>query len=185
VSAEPQPVAVEQLWRDLHDRVEAFVRRRVPTEADADDVVQDVFLRLHAGLGAARLQHAEAFVYRVARNTIADFHRRRRPEPDAGDEAAAPQPEDDDVRELLSGCMRPFVARLPDPYREALVLAELEGVPQVEAARRLGLSPSGMRSRVQRGREKLRALFDACCRFEIDGRGGVMDCQPRKCDPGC
>ncbi len=179
MSAEPHVVAVEQLWRDLRDRVVAFVRRRVPTEADADDVVQDVFLRLHVGLGEARLVHPEAFVYRVARNAVVDFHRRRRPALAPEPEVVAPEEEDHELRELSSGCMRPFVAQLPEPYREALVLTELEGVSQVEAARRLGVSPSGMRSRVQRGREKLRALFDACCRFDLDVRGGVMACEPR------
>ena len=75
--------------------------------------------------------------------------------------------------------MAPFVARLPSPYREALTLTEIEGLTQRAAADLLGVSLSGMKSRVQRGREKLRELLEACCRIGLDARGRVIGCEPR------
>lgn len=68
---------------------------------------------------------------------------------------------------------------LPPPYREALTLTELEGVTQREAARMLGVSVSGMKSRVQRGRERLRELFEECCEIALDARSRVVGCAPR------
>jgi RNA polymerase sigma-70 factor (ECF subfamily) len=59
-----------------------------------------------------------------------------------------------------------------------MTLIEIEGVSQVDAARRLGLSVSGMKSRVQRGRAKLRALLEARCRIAVDARGRVVGCDP-------
>ena len=76
------------------------------------------------------------------------------------------------------------VDRLPEPYREALRLTDLGALAQAEAAARLGISASGMRTRVQRGRVRLRALFDACCRFEVDARGGVVAYEGR-CSTDC
>jgi RNA polymerase sigma-70 factor (ECF subfamily) len=172
---------VERLWHDLHGRIEAFVRRRVPSRADADDIVQDVFLKLHQGLRSAPLRDPEAYVYSAARNAIADFYRRK-------DAPAVPIEEQDlpdPFREMLAGCARPFLDQLPEPYREALVLTDLDGLTQAEAAARLGLSASGMRTRVQRGRARLRAIFDACCRFEFDRRGSVVACEPRGCATDC
>jgi predicted DNA-binding protein (UPF0251 family) len=71
------------------------------------------------------------------------------------------------------------VARLPSPYREALTLTELQGVTQLAASKLLGISPSGMKSRVQRGREKLRQLIESSCDISLDVRGGVIACEPK------
>jgi RNA polymerase sigma-70 factor (ECF subfamily) len=73
-----------------------------------------------------------------------------------------------------------FVAHLPSPYREALTLTELGGMGQREGAEMLGISVSTMKSRVQRGRQKLRALFDTWCNIEIDRRGRVISCVARE-----
>lgn len=179
--------AVEALYRDLHGRVESFVRRRV-AQPDADDVVQDVFLRIQLGLASAGpLERADSWVYRIARNTVTDWHRRRRIDGSEPDDLAVDEDdaEDEATRGGLASCMRPFVDRLPEPYREALVLTELDGLTQAEAARRVGLSVSGMKTRVQRARQRLRELFEACCRFEIDRRGAVMAYESKRCGPRC
>ena len=87
----------------------------------------------------------------------------------------------------LAGCVRPLVQLLPPPYREALTLVDFDGVPQVEVASQLGISVSGMKSRVQRGRAKLQELLEVCCRFELDCRGRVIGYEARKrcdCDEG-
>jgi RNA polymerase sigma-70 factor (ECF subfamily) len=72
-----------------------------------------------------------------------------------------------------------MIYSLPEPYRDALVLTEFEGLTQKELAERLGISLSGAKSRVQRGREKLKEMLFDCCRFEFDRRGRMIECQPR------
>jgi RNA polymerase sigma-70 factor (ECF subfamily) len=74
------------------------------------------------------------------------------------------------------------VARLPSPYREAVTLTELEGLTQKDAAEMLGVSVSGMKSRVQRGRERIRRMFEECCEMSVDCRGHVTGCTPRHLD---
>ena len=76
-----------------------------------------------------------------------------------------------------------MVEALPTRYRDAVELVELRGMKQREAAEKLGLSLSGAKSRVQRGREKLRELMLECCHFQFDRSGKVMDFEPRS--PGC
>lgn len=53
------------------------------------------------------------------------------------------------------------------------------GLTQTEAAGRAGISLSGMKSRVQRGRAQLRGIVDACCRFDLDSRGWASVSDPR------
>jgi RNA polymerase sigma-70 factor (ECF subfamily) len=73
--------------------------------------------------------------------------------------------------------------RLAAPYREAITLIELEGMTQASAAAHVGLSPSGMKSRVQRARAQLRELLVGCCEIELDRRGAIAGYQPRTpCD---
>ncbi len=187
---------VAVLWRALHERLTAFVRRRVPSAFDADDVVQDVFVRAQVGLSrAGRVDDVEAWLFRIARSAVADWYRRRGKvlPGDAPDTAALPadEPDEPDAAEGLVACMHPFVDALPPRYREAVTLVDLEGLKHAEAAERLGLSISGVKSRVQRGRAHLRGLLDACCRFELDGRGRVIEAVPKACacggepTPGC
>jgi len=83
----------------------------------------------------------------------------------------------------LGKCVLPMIEMLPQGYREALVLAEIDGLSLKEVAERLGLSLPGAKSRVQRGREKLKKIFLECCHFKFDCRGNPIDWSPKKeCD---
>jgi RNA polymerase sigma-70 factor, ECF subfamily len=171
-------------WSELDAKLRPFVARRVRSAADVDDVVQNVFLRMQRGL--SDLRDDERFgpwVYRVARSAIADHHRssRRHPIADA-DPADEPSPEGEDERTAeqdLAAYVATFIAMLDSPYREALTLTELEGLTQREAAEMMGISVSGMKSRVQRGRQQLREALEDCCAIALDARGRVVSCEPR------
>lgn len=172
-------------WRDLEARLRPFVARRVASPADVDDVVQDVFLRMQRGLpGLREDERFGPWVYQVARSAVAEHRRQAARHPLAAGEPSeepAPEPEEDDraVERDLAMYVAPFIAMLPSPYREALALTELEGVSQKDAAAMLGISVSGMKSRVQRGRARLREALEGCCEIALDARGRVMACQPR------
>jgi RNA polymerase sigma-70 factor (ECF subfamily) len=172
-------------WRELEGKLRPFVARRVPSAADVDDVVQEIFLRLHRSVAALRDdERFGSWVYRVARSAIADHHRRAMRHPLAQgepglDDTPAVNDAGDDVALEVAAYAALLVAMLPSPYREALTLTELEGLTQKEAAAMLGISLSGMKSRVQRGRRQVREALDACCRIALDARSRVVSCEPR------
>ena len=204
----------EQLWHDVHDRLTAFVAKRVDDPADVADLVQTVFLRVHQHVAAiADEQRLLPWLFQITRNAIADFYRapaRRREIGGVAPDGALDLPEDDRIASTLSpsgesasselrepsvgsgdasalkelaGCVRPLVQQLPPTYRDALTLVEFDGVPQVEVASRLGISASGMKSRVQRGRSMLRDGLLACCDISRSATGGVLDFAPRPAAP--
>jgi RNA polymerase sigma-70 factor (ECF subfamily) len=70
-----------------------------------------------------------------------------------------------------------MIERLPDHYRQAVMLSEIEGLKQREVAIKQGISLSGAKSRVQRGRKMLKEMLMAGCHFEFDHRGTVIDYQ--------
>jgi RNA polymerase sigma-70 factor (ECF subfamily) len=166
-------------WLELGDRLRRFVARRVDDAADAEDILQDVFLRIHTHRDTLLDEDKlTSWAYQVTRNAIADHYRGRRPTVLLPESVAAPEPPADDVtRELLPG-LPPMLARLSAEDREALLLTEIAGLTQQELADRLGLSLSGAKSRVQRARKKLRFAFVECCQVELDRRGGVASYQP-------
>jgi len=172
----------EELWRELHDALFKFIRGRVADDATADDLLQDTFLRVHTNLDRlADDTRVAPWVFRIARNRIADHHRQRATHATVAEQdVAAEEPEPTVAENQLVGTwLAAMIDSLPEHYRDALRLVELEGLSQTEAASRLGLSVSGAKSRVQRGREKLRDTLDACCRVEFDRRGNVLDIEPR------
>lgn len=178
--------AARGAWKDLDAKLRPFIARRVRSPIDVDDVVQDVFLRMQRAV--SDLRDDERFgpwVYRITRSAIADHHRSaaRHPiaEPDRpAEETPAPTVEDDPTaKEDLAAYLAIFVAMLPSPYREALTLTEIEGLTQKDAAAMLGITLSAMKSRVQRGRQQLRASLEDCCHIALDARGGVVSCEPR------
>lgn len=178
--------AARDRWRDLDAKLRPFVARRVRAAADVDDVVQDVFLRMQRALPGLRDEERFGpWVYQVARSAIADHQRAvarhgGADEKPAGEQILHDDEEDDgEVARMLAAYVAPFVAMLPSPYREALTLTELEGLSQKDAAAMLGISLSGMKSRVQRGRQKLRAALEDCCSIALDARGRVVHCVPR------
>lgn len=177
-------------WPALAARLRPFVARRVPRAADVDDVLHDVLLRVQRGQGALRDdQRFGPWVYRVAQSVVVDHLRAAARQPQGSvplealdDQAPVAAAADDDgsaAAAALAARVPAFVEALPTPYREALTLTELEGLTQAQAAQRLGVSWSGMKSRVQRGRAQLRASLEACCAIERDVRGRVVGFERR------
>jgi RNA polymerase sigma-70 factor, ECF subfamily len=190
VSAQPAPVApdAEAIWHEFHAGLLGFINRRVRSRETAEDILQEVMLRIHRQAdGIERAEAVGAWVHAIARNAITDHYRsaRARRELPTGSEvdpeaAGEPETEAPEVRGELAACIAPLLRRLPTIYREALTLTELEGLTQSQAAERLGLSLSGMKSRVQRARGQLKQVLVQCCEVERDVRGGLSDYRPRR-----
>lgn len=176
----------------IADAIRAYVARRVRDPHDAADVTQDALLRMYRSV--ERLEEEEAlhaWMYRIAANAIVDHHRRTktRAEPvdptDLADHLPARPGPESRPDEVLAGCLTPLLDRVPERYRTALQLTDLGELTQEQAAERLGLSTSGMKSRVQRGRQMLRTEVTRCCRVELDARGVLTDAALRDPAAGC
>jgi len=171
-------ITVDLVWERFSARLRAFIRSRVEDDDSAEDILQEVFLRIHTHLVAVQdVNRLESWLYQVCRNAIIDHYRRRR----AHVELAETLPDDfdlpegPDAAEEIAASLGEVLAALPEPYRQALTLTDLEGLSQQELAVRLGISLSGAKSRVQRGRQKIRDALLTCCHFEFDRYGRVID----------
>lgn len=175
--------SIEELWAEFGGPLRRFIAKRVRDERDADDLVQEVFLRAHVALHDVRdPDRVRPWLYRIAANAVADHYRQRRVAARSvlpHDALVEVETHPENLNGEVAACLGPVIEELPEGYRRALVLADLEGRAQKEVAEELGLSLSGAKSRVQRARTKLRSALLSCCRFELDQLGNVLDWQPR------
>jgi RNA polymerase sigma-70 factor (ECF subfamily) len=173
----------EILWEAYCCRLLAFIRSRISDSTEAEDILQETFLRIHRGLCCREDSGPlEAWIFTIARHLIIDRYRRRRELVELPENLAAePSLIDAEDDSSLAPSLREMIAGLPPAYREALLATEYDGLTQQEYARRAGISLSGAKSRVQRARGMLRDRLLACCHFEIDRRGGILDYYPRCC----
>ena len=172
------------LWQDYHDKLLGFIHGRVESTEIAEDILQDVFIKIQKGL--ARLQdneRIESWIYQIVRNAVVDHYRSRKAFEELPQSLTAPEPEQEaQARYEISACLKPMIETLPPSYRDALLLSEFEGLKQKQVAETLGLSVSGAKSRVQRGRAMVLDLLTDCCRFERDHRGTMVGYEPRNSD---
>jgi RNA polymerase sigma-70 factor (ECF subfamily) len=181
----------EKIWEDFSGKLRTFIRSRVSNPSHVDDILQDVFIKIHERIDTLREDaKIQGWIFAIARNTIIDYYRKRKiifedidavsltdhGALDAVDEAIYENPS----REIASG-LRGMVEALPEKYARALLLVEFDGLSQTGLARRMGISVSAVKSRVQRGRRMLKDALMQCCHFEFDRYGTVVDVRPVSC----
>ena len=175
-------------WQEHRSELYRFALRRVRDEASAEDIVHDVLVKAYSRQRTLKEpSKLRPWLYQITRNAIVDYYRSQKPAQAVPDDFVREDTneEDDHAKKELARCLVPLLNELPDLYRQALRLAEFEGATQREVASQLGLSLSGAKSRVQRGRKMLLGVLLKCCRVELDRRGGVVDYEAREGCDGC
>jgi RNA polymerase sigma-70 factor (ECF subfamily) len=163
-------------------RLRAFIRKRVNDDATAGDLTQEVWIRITRKLSQLRDPSAvEGWLYRIARNVIADHYRRQHPteELPATLSAPAPESEREDLRECLHDYVRGVVETLPASHREVLLLTMDEGLTAPQLAEQLGITLTAAKSRIQRARAEVRKTMERCCHWKFDRLGNIIDYKAR------
>lgn len=172
---------IEQIWKDYYTKLYAFVVKRV-AEKDAEDILQDVFVKINDGIDGLKTEgKLENWMYRITRNSIIDYYRSKKQIDDLPSIAEELQTdEENEASKEIMSCFAPMILNLPDKYRTALTLSELEGKTQKELAELENLSLSGAKSRVQRGRDLLKKMLEECCQIETDKCQHPISCEKKK-----
>ncbi len=176
-------LTAEKLWVQFQNKLKKYILSQVKDEALAQDLLQETFLKMQGGLDGLRQESRVApWLYRIARNTITDHYRKvkhGRKEAEAYVQTAFSETSGRERTREFANCILPFIDTLPEKYREAVFLVEIEGVSQKELAERLGISYSGAKSRVQRGRAMLKDALLECCAIQADRYGNILHYEKR------
>lgn len=178
--------AVAPVYLEYEAKLRGFVLKRVRDKDEANDILQQLYVKLYKNCEQLpEVRNLNAWLYQIARNAVYDYYREQGRSIPIEDESRleerfvqdAPQQESESL-------VLPLINMLPPEYAEPLRLSEIEGISQKEIAERLGMSYSGAKSRVQRGREKLRDLFLECCHLELDRKGALVSAAAKEsCKP--
>ncbi|SHM75133.1 RNA polymerase sigma factor SigZ [Gracilibacillus kekensis] len=170
---------IEHIWEEFYNPLKGFIAKRVNNPADVDDIVQNVFIKIDAHIsGLKDSQKVRPWIYQITRHTIIDYYRKQKPTVELPENLQIyDKEEEQDLSHELTSCFKSMIEQLPDIYREAIKLTELEGMTQKQLSTQLNMSFSGAKSRVQRGRQKLKELLTACCHIEADCYGNIIDYQ--------
>jgi RNA polymerase sigma-70 factor (ECF subfamily) len=142
-------------------RLRNFARRQVNSAADADDLAQEtLFKALRSRDSLHDKTCLQAWQYRIARRAIIDHYRRDH----TGERLTSritqsTQSEADVVTEAVACAALGYLGTLPEQYRMAVRMADYEGLPHAEIARRLGISLAAAKSRVRRAKQRIRQLW--------------------------
>lgn len=177
---------VTQIWNDSRNRIKNFIARRIKSETDAEDVLQNVFCKIHEKLPELKDQDKlYSWVFQITRNAIIDYHRERKIAFENSEELLseiAVSETEKNIEEEVLTWLEPMVGELPDKYREALLLTDIQGLTQKELSEKLDISLSGAKSRVQRAREQLKDVLLDCCHLEFNRAGKIVEYKQQKDD---
>jgi RNA polymerase sigma-70 factor (ECF subfamily) len=193
-----EPVDPAAAARTFRAALARFVRSKVTDSHEAEDIVQEVMLRLHRSVGQLRArQMVGPWLFQIARNVIIDHYRARGRRPDTtplDDELAdaggvsEAEPSVGFTRRDATHCLAGFVEALPPSMADALRWVDLEGLTHREVASRTGLSVPGVKSRVQRARSAVRDAVVRCCELDFSHPQGLVEYLPAQapaCPPAC
>ena len=174
-----QNAITAQIWRELSNRLRQFVAARINSSADVDDILQTVFLRIHSSIEKLReSDRLESWVFQITRNAVTDHFRNQRLSNSDDVDSLADHSrvnKDENMNEELAGCLASFIEKLPTDHRRALSLYEFDRISQQEIAEIEGISLSAAKSRIQRARKSLECMLKACCEFQFDHYGNVVE----------
>lgn len=173
------------VWNDMNGRLTNFVNGKVKDPELTKDIVQDVFLKAFTKFDTLKnKEKLVSWIYQITRNEIISHFRKLKFETST-ENIEAEDDANDSLTSELTHCISPFINSLPEKYKQAIIMADIENIPQKEIAERLNISYSGAKSRVQRGRELLKSSYDQCCAISTDVYGDVLDYKEKKCNPSC
>ncbi len=170
---------IETIWNNFHHQLLAFITNKVRDPVLAEDILQEVFIKVQKNIEQLNENDKlKSWLYQICNRTIIDFYRSR----ETGDHT-------DDVEKLIASeesyrdleqinrCISILIDDLPENIRSILIASELEQEKQQVIANQQHLSLPAVKSRIARGRKKLKNKLQACCDFEFNENGPKAHCK--------
>jgi len=174
---------MEETWSKFEDKLRSFILSKVHDESVTEDLLQDLFIKIHANIHTVRDEsRLSSWIFQICRNLITDHYRTSSAKKDGRmlPEPVAEESEENYMSEALAD-MVSMMDELPPEYCDALCQTDLGMLSQKEYAMKIGISYSGVKSRVQRARKMLKEMLMTCCHYEFDRYGTVIDIHPIEC----
>ncbi len=176
----PDCARVAPIYLDYKQHLLKFVLSKVRDQELAEEILSQVMLKVYDNCHKIKeVKNSKAWMVTIARNAVIDHFRSEAKVAELVAIEDSPSAYTESLDKSLAECVEPMIRRLPEIYSEPLIKHELKGIPQKVLAQQYGMSESGMKSRIQRGRKMLREEFLACCHIEV-GEQGIEEVVPKQ-----
>ncbi|MGM0579965.1 MAG: sigma-70 family RNA polymerase sigma factor [Bacteroidota bacterium] len=157
--------AVFPVYLEFKDEIQHYILKKVKSKEVAEDLTSQLALKMYSNCEKLKdVQNLRAWLYRIAYNVVIDYFREEQKKKSQPLDEIFSQDEDEDfINIAVENCVLSLLEQLPEKYREAVRMSDLQGVNQKEIAEKLNISYSAAKMRVQRGRESLKSKFYECC----------------------
>ncbi|MBR9728814.1 RNA polymerase sigma factor SigZ [Shewanella intestini] len=170
-------MSIETIWAEYRSSLRAFLSKNVSNHADVDDLLQEVLIKSYHNLETIKdTKKLKSWLFQIANHTMIDFYRKRAKNQtsELQQEHDCALEETDDIFEQMTDCITPFIKGLSKDEAALLTAVELEGIAQKTYAEQQDIKYSTLKSRVQKSRQSLYALFNQCCDFQLDAKGNLV-----------
>ena len=182
---------IKSIHNQFHKILFNYISVRVNNSDDAADILQEVFIKIAAKLNSLTdSEKLKSWIFAITRNAIIDYYRKNANSKRAVitekiiNEVKAET--DIDATKGLDKCLKGFIKKLPEEYRDIIIDSELKGIKQKDLAEKYNLAYPTVRSRVQRGRSRLKEMLLNCCKIEADSRGNILQATSKNnCGDDC
>ncbi|WP_194972620.1 sigma-70 family RNA polymerase sigma factor [Aquiflexum lacus] len=181
---------IQQIHNQFGDHLKNFIRSKVMNEDDVLDIYQNVIFKIINGIDTLKQHESlKSWLFTITNNQIIDFYRSQNKdklellalEKDGGMEDNS----ESNSYQIMEGCIHDLIKELPEDYKKIITLSEIEQKSQKEIAKLLGVKYVTLRSKVQRGRNKLKIMLQDRCKIEQGVAGNVTDCIPKLKPTNC
>lgn len=160
-------LTTDAIWEKFSCKLLNFIKQKVQNTHDGEDLLQEVFLRIHTNLDKLRnLKKVESWIFQISRNVINDYYRSHDRIESLSEDTTNLSEGDLSFLTDIKECMTSLVENLPEIHRIPIQKVYLEEKKQIDIASELGLSIPGAKSRIQRGRRILKQTLKECCNIQ-------------------
>ncbi len=185
---------IELLWNKIHSKLEGYISKNVKNRDDVNDIIQNTFIKVKNNIHSLKNPtKADKWIFQIARNSMNDYFRKNQKKNEIQNKYEEPscEPnvfEEEDISikiqtQEISEYADFILKELPEKYKQAVLMADIDGLSMREVAENLNLSISGAKSRVQRGRKLIKELILKCCEIQSDIYGNIVNYEPYNCNP--
>lgn len=176
----------EQIWSRYNEELYRFIRSRINSKPEAEDLLQEVFAKIHLNHTGLRSDiKLTSWVYQIARNTLTDYYRKKKLQYVELEDMPLVEDKDDNLNEDYLHCIKPAIEQLDENYKFPMLKTLLGSFSQKEYAKQTGEPYATIKSRVQRGRKKIKEIIQQCCDFKTDVYGNIVEVDTQKCTCSC
>jgi RNA polymerase sigma-70 factor, ECF subfamily len=163
-----------EIWEEYKSSLLGYIKKRVAESDDANDILQDVLLKSYQFCSKGKtVLYLKSWLYKIAQNSIIDYYKKANRDIPLNLDLQYEQKEQSLIGEA-SEYIKALLKLLPEEYATPLYMYDLEGIDQKTVSERLNLTLSNTKSRIRRGRVKLKERFLACCIVDFDERGEMI-----------